>query len=82
MSGHELRRLWRMFDTSGDGRISYLEFSNRVGVMISPPNNGLQMPRRPQTPSMPDYKLKALAATLRRKIESIEETFAEMDLGG
>lgn len=29
LTGTEYRRLWRMFDSSGDGRLSYIEFNNK-----------------------------------------------------
>ena len=31
MSGEEFRKLWRRFDVSGDGSISYAEFNNQLG---------------------------------------------------
>jgi hypothetical protein len=40
MSGEEFRKLWRRFDVSGDGSISYAEFNNQLGYMVSPPCMG------------------------------------------
>jgi len=57
MSGEEFRKLWRRFDSSGDGSISYAEFNNQLGAMISPPCMGLQM-NRPETPKMKDWQKK------------------------
>ena len=30
LTGTEFRKLWRQFDTSGDGKINYSEFNNKV----------------------------------------------------
>jgi hypothetical protein len=49
MTGEEFRKLWRRFDVSGDGSISYAEFNNQLGPMVSPPCMGLPM-KRPETP--------------------------------
>ena len=45
MTGEEFRKLWSRFDRSGDGSISYSEFNNQIGPMVSPPCMGLQMNR-------------------------------------
>jgi Ca2+-binding EF-hand superfamily protein len=34
LTGTEFRKLWRQFDTSGDGKINYAEFNNKVVYMI------------------------------------------------
>ncbi len=41
LSGEEFRKLWRQFDASGDGKISYTEFNNNIGRIISPASDGL-----------------------------------------
>lgn len=60
MSGSEFRKLWRQFDISGDGKINYTEFNNKVGYMILPYGSGLQM-RRPETPKIKQWQEQAIA---------------------
>ena len=77
----EFRKLWRHFDSSGDGSITYAEFNNKVGRMIAPMSEGLQM-NRPSTPKMKDWQRKALAAGIRKKISDIDAAFREIDTDG
>jgi Ca2+-binding EF-hand superfamily protein len=78
LSGREFRRLWRMFDTSGDDQINYVEFNNKVGVFIKPASQGLQF-NRPQTPPMKDWQAKNVAAQIRKRVTDIAKTFKEID---
>ena len=78
LSGREFRRLWRMFDTSGDDQINYVEFNNKVGVFIKPASQGLQF-NRPQTPPMKDWQAKNVAAQIRKRVTDIAKTFKDID---
>ena len=40
ISGPEFRKLWRMFDTSGEGRLTHAAFSRIVGPLIFPSSWG------------------------------------------
>ena len=81
LTGTEFRKLWRQFDTSGDGKINYAEFNNKVGYMILPFAAGLEM-KRPDTPKMRDWQVKAMAKTIQKKIKDIEVAFKEIDTDG
>ncbi len=81
MSGQEFRKLWREFDASGDGRINYTEFNNKVGGMILPFGAGLQL-NRPETPKMREWQKQALAKGIQKKIKDIEAAFKEIDTDG
>lgn len=81
MSGSEFRKLWRQFDMSGDGKINYTEFNNKVGYMILPYGSGLQM-RRPETPKIKQWQEQAIAKAVQKKIKDIEGAFKEIDTDG
>ena len=81
MTGTEFRKLWRQFDMSGDGKINYAEFNNKVGYMILPMAANLEM-KRPDTPKMRDWQIKAMARTIQKKIKDIEGAFKEIDMDG
>jgi Ca2+-binding EF-hand superfamily protein len=81
LTGREFRRFWRMFDTSGDDRIDYTEFNNKVGRMISPPSMGLQL-NRPETPQMKEWQRKSMAARIRKQVSDIDATFKTIDTDG
>ena len=78
LSGREFRRLWRVFDTSGDDQLNYVEFNNKVGKFIKPASIGLQM-NRPETPPMKDWQQKNVAAQIRKRVTDIDATFNEID---
>jgi Ca2+-binding EF-hand superfamily protein len=81
LSGREFRRLWRLFDTSGDDQLNYVEFNNKVGKFIKPASMGLQM-NRPETPPMKDWQQKNVAAQIRKRVTDIDATFNEIDQDG
>ena len=78
LSGREFRRLWRIFDTSGDDQLNYVEFNNKVGKFIKPATQGLQM-NRPETPPMKDWQMKNVSAQIRKRVTDIDATFSEID---
>ena len=49
--------------------------------MILPYVGGLEM-KRPDTPKMKDWQVKAMARTIQKKIKDIEATFKEIDTDG
>jgi Ca2+-binding EF-hand superfamily protein len=81
MSGDEFRKLWKRFDSSGDGKISYTEFNNQIGPMVSPPSMGLKL-NRPETPPMKEWMRKAVSRAMRKKVTDIEQTFKDIDTDG
>jgi Ca2+-binding EF-hand superfamily protein len=81
MTGSEFRKLWRLFDASGDGKINYTEFNNKVGYMILPFGAGLKL-NRPDTPQMKEWQEKALAKGIQKKISNIDTAFKEIDTDG
>jgi Ca2+-binding EF-hand superfamily protein len=81
MTGEEFRKLWKTFDSSGDGKISYAEFNNQIGPMVAPPSMGLQM-KRPETPKMKEWQRKSMATRIRQKVKDIEQTFHDIDTDG
>jgi Ca2+-binding EF-hand superfamily protein len=81
LSGREYRRLWRMFDSSGDDQLNYVEFNNYVGKFIKPASMGLQM-NRPETPPMKDWQMKNVSAQIRKRVTDIDATFNEIDQDG
>jgi len=81
MTGEEFRKLWKIFDSSGDGKISYTEFNNQIGPLVSPPSMGLQL-KRPETPKMKEWQRKAVARAMKKKVTDIEQTFKDIDTDG
>ena len=41
ISGPEFRKLWRMFDSSGEGRLTHAAFNRVVGPLIFPSSWGI-----------------------------------------
>lgn len=80
MSSVEFRRLWRMFDPSGEGRLSYAQFNKVLGPLIHPSSWGItNTMRRPETPVISPALNASLAGRLRRKIQDIEAVWRELD---
>ena len=80
MTSAEYKKLWRYFDTSNDGKISYSEFNNKVGVLIHP-RSDIAL-NRPETPKVKEWQRFAMARGLKSKLRDIESAFRETDSDG
>lgn len=80
MTTHEFKKLWRMYDTLNDGKLTYGEINQNIGNLIKPVSIGLQgTMRRPETPIMSDALKTATAARLRRTVPSVDAVWKELD---
>jgi len=81
MSGPEFRKLWRRLDGAGEGKLTHGAFSKVVGPLIFPSSWGFASTmKRPGTPPLSPASEAKLAAELRRKVPSVEDMWAELDL--
>jgi Ca2+-binding EF-hand superfamily protein len=81
MEDDEFARFWTRFDTTGDGRVDYAEFNNRLGSLIHPPAGQLLM-NRPETPRIKDWQKKRLSSAIKAKMQNLEKAFKEIDTDG
>lgn len=80
MTTHEFKKLWRMYDTLNDGKLTYGEINQNIGNLIKPVSIGLQgTMRRPETPIMSDALKASTAARLRRTVPSVDAVWKELD---
>lgn len=78
MTDSEYAKLWKRFDTSGDGTISYPEFNNRVGILIHPMSDTI-LAGRVDTPRLKPWQQKRVASAVRSQLKNLEDAFKEID---
>jgi len=76
----DFARLIRDFDPSGLGYVTYINFNNAVGTVITPGEDGLGvMLNRPSTPVLSEWVAPKWAQIAMRKHHTPEQLFDELD---
>jgi hypothetical protein len=77
MTAEEYLRFYRMFDPSGNRKVSYFEWNNVVGNLIHPLSDIAIS--RPDTPKLKEWTRRALQRGMSEQIVDVHAAFREVD---